>query len=326
MTTHAPTLSHDAQRRTEGEMNMFYLFDELCKLDVKWAGMHVGNSGLLDFVHANPFYELIMVIEGPVYLSVEGRNLTLQSGEILLLSPWQQHIGWKEPHDQSSFFWVQFTIDPEPILVNSLSELENFASFLQADQNILRLSDENNQEESLMLLPIQFLPVTKFDKLSCFEKLYKLFWNPESYHRLRLSLKLTELIEMIASSALEHYQLNKKVSSAYKSYRSLAAYLNEYYAMELSKDEIEKNVDRKYEYLCHIFKKYSGYTINEYVHQLRIQSAKHYLISTDLPVYRVAEIIGYRDPYYFSKAFRKITGSSPSQYRKQHSELVSKSS
>lgn len=40
------------------------------------------------------------------------------------------------------------------------------------------------------------------------------------------------------------------------------------------------------------------------------------LQSTDLPIYQVAQRLGYGDPYYFSRQFRKAVGVSPRTYRK----------
>ena len=49
--------------------------------------------------------------------------------------------------------------------------------------------------------------------------------------------------------------------------------------------------------------------------QLRIQYAKQLLVETSLPITQIAEKCGYNDVYYFSNAFRKNTGVSPSAFR-----------
>ena len=50
---------------------------------------------------------------------------------------------------------------------------------------------------------------------------------------------------------------------------------------------------------------------------LRIEAAKDYLINTDMRTYEISELVGVEDASYFSKMFKKITGLSPKEYRKQ---------
>jgi AraC family transcriptional regulator len=46
-----------------------------------------------------------------------------------------------------------------------------------------------------------------------------------------------------------------------------------------------------------------------------MEEIKNLLRDTDMPITAIAEMTGYDNPGYFSRAFRKYTGSSPSEYR-----------
>ena len=48
-----------------------------------------------------------------------------------------------------------------------------------------------------------------------------------------------------------------------------------------------------------------------------IKAAKEYLLNTDMKTYEISEAIGVDDAGYFSKMFKKITGVSPKEFRKQ---------
>jgi len=50
---------------------------------------------------------------------------------------------------------------------------------------------------------------------------------------------------------------------------------------------------------------------------LRIESAKSLLISSHLSVSQISEQVGYPDPLYFSRVFKKSTGMSPKEYREK---------
>jgi len=67
-----------------------------------------------------------------------------------------------------------------------------------------------------------------------------------------------------------------------------------------------------------IFKKKTGYSIIEYFNQLKIQKACQYLQFTDLRVNEIASKLGVEDPFYFSRMFTRISGTSPLNYRSKY--------
>jgi transcriptional regulator GlxA family with amidase domain len=66
-----------------------------------------------------------------------------------------------------------------------------------------------------------------------------------------------------------------------------------------------------------LFKKHIGMAPKNYLEHLKIRWAAEYLCTTHDPVYKVAEKLGYVDPYHFSKTFKRVTGLAPDHYRKQ---------
>ena len=65
------------------------------------------------------------------------------------------------------------------------------------------------------------------------------------------------------------------------------------------------------------FKEYTGTTPTQYLLSLRISNAQSLLESTSCNVTEIAEIVGYNNPLYFSRLFKKQNGVSPSLFRKQ---------
>jgi len=295
---------------------MFYLLSRLAKLDVKWANLHTGNELWRGFEHMNPYYQILMVTEGPVYLQVETEQYTLNSGDIMLLSPWEKHIGWKELNDTAGFFWAQFSTDLPLKTANTWTNFSNKINSVHSERSDLRTLEDQDEDVNQILIPKLFQPIRKYELLRLFEELIDEFKSPQNYFRFRLSLHLGRIIETLAADVLHIYDLDKPLPASFGLYRKLVNWLNECYPMELSRDQIENMVNRKYEYLCHIFKKYAGITIGTYIQQLRIQRAKNLLENTELKVNEICVEVGYQDTYYFSRCFKKIEGISPSEYRK----------
>lgn len=74
-------------------------------------------------------------------------------------------------------------------------------------------------------------------------------------------------------------------------------------------------------HLAHAFKAAYGYAPLQYITRRRIGEAQTLLIDTALPITEIAIRTGYNSSSYFNKAFHKITGMSPRDYRKAYRKI-----
>lgn len=70
-------------------------------------------------------------------------------------------------------------------------------------------------------------------------------------------------------------------------------------------------------YLSRLFKKTTGEGCNEYIVRKRIETAKHLLEVSEMNSGKIAGMVGYQDINYFSIAFKKHTGMTPTKYREE---------
>jgi two-component system response regulator YesN len=89
---------------------------------------------------------------------------------------------------------------------------------------------------------------------------------------------------------------------------------------ELSLSLLAEKMGLSQGYLSGLFKRLYGISFQDYLFKSRMEQAKILLLTTDLKNYQIAEQVGYYDPNYFSIRFKKYTGMSPSQYRKEKIE------
>lgn len=94
-------------------------------------------------------------------------------------------------------------------------------------------------------------------------------------------------------------------------------YLDEHYTDKISLDDLAERFFINKFYLSKIFKETYGTTVNNYLISKRITRAKQLLRFTDMTVEEIGVAIGMGGANYFSRMFRKVEGSSPSEYRKQ---------
>ncbi|MGL6201423.1 MAG: response regulator transcription factor [Lachnospiraceae bacterium] len=93
------------------------------------------------------------------------------------------------------------------------------------------------------------------------------------------------------------------------------AYVANHYATIESLTEVSDYIGLNAEYFCRLFKAEIGMTFNSYLTDYRIKKAKELLAKTDLMVYEVAEKVGYKNLSYFSRVFKKVTGTNPFFYK-----------
>ncbi|GGG10844.1 hypothetical protein GCM10007425_01410 [Lysinibacillus alkalisoli] len=94
-------------------------------------------------------------------------------------------------------------------------------------------------------------------------------------------------------------------------------YIQQHYAEPLTLDKIAHDLNYSAPHLSLLFKERTGQTMIDYVIQKRLQVASILLIETDATLQEIAQHIGYKDPYYFSRLFKEHQNCSPLQYRKR---------
>jgi AraC family transcriptional regulator len=86
---------------------------------------------------------------------------------------------------------------------------------------------------------------------------------------------------------------------------------------EIGLDELAGLVQLSRFHFCTAFKKATGHSPHQWLVLLRINGAQRLLQISNLPVTEIALSVGYQTPSAFSAAFRKITGTTPTEYRRK---------
>lgn len=93
-------------------------------------------------------------------------------------------------------------------------------------------------------------------------------------------------------------------------------YIDHNYATNIKLESIAFLFGYNSSYLGKVFTKKVGENFNTYLDRIRIENAKNLLADPLLKVYEISEKIGYKNPDYFYKKFKKYTGITPLEYRK----------
>jgi YesN/AraC family two-component response regulator len=97
--------------------------------------------------------------------------------------------------------------------------------------------------------------------------------------------------------------------------KQAVAFLQEHHARALNRQEIAAALGIHQAYLSEIFQHELGLTPWEYLNRYRIRQAKGMLLDHSRSITEIASSVGFNDPGYFGRMFRRIVGCSPQQYR-----------
>ncbi len=114
--------------------------------------------------------------------------------------------------------------------------------------------------------------------------------------------------------SMESVALNPEVSDP--RIRKIIQEIDQNYTGKLSLGELADSMNLSIGHLSTLIRRETGLSFSEYVTAKRMEDAKKLLCQENLSVEEVAEQVGYHDYFYFTKAFKKYAGVSPSVYRK----------
>lgn len=111
-------------------------------------------------------------------------------------------------------------------------------------------------------------------------------------------------------------------ASAFRNIIEICAYVTENFRDDIGSAEIASSLDIHPKYAMSVFKKSTGMTLNEYLTLMRLSYAQSLLLDDDGNILDIALASGFGSLSAFSQSFRKITGQSPSDFRRQRGSYL----
>ena len=98
-------------------------------------------------------------------------------------------------------------------------------------------------------------------------------------------------------------------------------YIRENYSRDISLDEVSREVNISPYYFSKLFKDSTDQNFIEYLTNLRMEKARELLLTTESSMKEICVAVGYADPNYFSRIFKKNTGVTPTEYKENNGEF-----
>ena len=196
---------------------------------------------------------------------------------------------------------LEFTISPCPANIGSinkkgyLAQLQFFKNFCTKLQGYAVAADTINLKETIIKIHDTYFESTINQEI--------MYLNDLLLLSFLIDVARCQLPE---KSTTNNYHVNKAVRL-----------LNLNIAKNITTDFLADKIGINKSYLQRIFKEQTGKTIISYLNELRIKQAKKLLANKNFAIIDVAVEVGFNNRQNFAVAFKKLTGTTPSEYRQQ---------
>ena len=235
-----------------------------------------------------PDWQLLYVASGKAHFYIKGQDVIVTSGNKVLYQPKHERHYEYFGKDKPEVYWVHFTGGQvRSILKRHDVPMDNNVFYAGNSPTYGYLFKE-------MILELQTCRV--------------------GYETL-LSMYLEQIFVLVQRSRLDKSPV---VSSHLQEEMGIARrYFQEHYNEDINIEEYALSRNMSVSYFLKKFKEVTTKSPMQYILGIRISNAVSLLESTDYNVTEISTIIGYDNPLYFSRIFKKQKGVSPSDYRKQ---------
>lgn len=252
---------------------------------VKRLGPHVNGMPRSD-AHRDDYFIIVLLTAGRASAEIDFERKQLTAGDVLIVSPSQVHNA-SDGESGNAGGWV-LAFSPE-----TLSESEALAI----------------EEYSVAPHPFHLDESTMADIDSLCHMLEK------NHNNHRITNALDSAVKSFILSALD--TSDKNSHDRYKTITlKLKKLLDTHLSTEKSPSAYASMLNISEVYLNEAVKGATGLSVGAYIRSRAMLQAKRQLTYTSLSAKEIAYNLGYADYAYFSKLFRKLTGISPSEHRK----------
>ncbi len=247
-------------------------------------------------LHYHRHLELLYVLSGQINIQIGSQVQTLTKGQLLFATPYVVH-GYMETSQSDTLLTLKILLEPECLGLLGTYFLEHHPANHIFFHEQVELTFPNAANRLISLCE-QFSQNSK-DTLTGYFELFCFF---------RSILSLTKL------------EKNNKLKETVYS-RAIRCCCDNYLDEDFDTKKLTEMLFVSRSYLQQLFKKNLNLGIMEYVTLLRISKAENYLCETSLNISDICFRCGYSTVRSFNRAFMKIHGITPSQYREKHKQI-----
>lgn len=237
-------------------------------------------------------YILMYCIEGEGWFEIANQVQKVVANQVFILPKAKAHSYGSKSKNPWSIYWIHFDGDKAHFFSDGL------------DKPLLISPGKDSRLE---------------DRFKLFEEIFSTLKN--GYSKNNLEFSITALFYFFGSlKYLSTYRACNNPGQQYQQ-RDVADeaihFMRENVRKRLSLKEIADYVGFSPSRFSALFQSKTGHSPLNYFIHLKIQEACHHLDFSDMKINQISMLVGFEDPFYFSRLFTKTMGISPSEYREK---------
>ncbi|MFK2827168.1 AraC family transcriptional regulator [Bacillus sp. B190/17] len=229
-----------------------------------------------------PNYDLFYIWNGEGTVILNGKSYQVEKGHCFLFKPGDLITAAHKPQRPLKLTYIHFDVTEVPRFVPPSH----------------RIIDNTIHFESLLTQYVRLFLVKTFGA----DIEAKLILKQLMIHLLREEQEKEKLMEDTSHHLLE-------------TIRETANYIQQHPGKPHTIESLATRANLSQRYFSEKFKQIIGQTVKSYIVYTRIKRAEHLLHSSGMTVTEAAYALGYNDPHFFSRQFKKYTGKNPSDVR-----------
>lgn len=232
-------------------------------------------------------FQLLYIASGKAHFHIDGKEEIVTAGHMVLYRPKEPQKYEYYAEDQTEAYWVHFTGSDVTNILRSYG--------LTKDKKVFYCGSDLEYKNHFRSM-IQELQMCKEDYPEMLEM-----------HLRQIFIKLHRFFHTV--SKVDNSQIAEDIDKA-------TIYFSEHYNEDICIEDYAQKQHMSTSWFIRNFKQYTGSTPMQYILSKRIYNAEALLQDEHYNITEISSIVGYENPLYFSRIFKKTKGLSPSEYRK----------
>lgn len=232
-------------------------------------------------------FQLLYIAAGKAHFHIDGEEKIVTAGHMVLYRPKEAQKYEYYGDEQTEVYWVHFTGSDVTNILRSYG--------LTKDKKVFYCGSDLEYKNHFRAM-IKELQMCKDD----FAEMLEL-------HLRQIFIKLHRYFNTI--SRVDNSQIAEDIDKA-------MLYFAEHYNEDICIEDYAKEHLMSTSWFIKNFRQYTGSTPMQYILSKRIHNAETLLGNENYSITEISNIIGYDNPLYFSRIFKKVKGISPTEYRK----------